>query len=190
VVGVGPEITRDTTYEKGPSPEGYLRVYPLGKKGLERVWRNSRESAERKIRSGELTLRCTANGTIVQIISGEKKKVPIRSVWSGPRFNAGERGSNLVRDITGAEFPYPKSLYTVLDCLKAAVGTKKNAVVLDFFAGSGTTMHALELLTRACGPMQAASNPSRAHPSSSAFPLLRSDLMPCCRRPVIELVTP
>lgn len=151
VIGVGPEVPKDGPYDTGPTPEGYLRIYPLGREGLERVWRNSRESAGQKLRNGEIELRCTVNNTIVQVISGLNKKVPIRSVWAGSRFNAGERGSNLVRDITGAEFPYPKSLYTVFDCLKAAVGAKKDAVVLDFFAGSGTTLHALELLNAVDG---------------------------------------
>lgn len=40
-------------------------------------------------------------------------------------------------------FPYPKSLYTVYDMLAMIIGNNPNAVVLDFFAGSGTTGHAV-----------------------------------------------
>jgi DNA modification methylase len=37
-------------------------------------------------------------------------------------------------------FSFPKSIYAVRDCLRAAdIGSRKNAIVLDFFAGSGTT---------------------------------------------------
>ena len=146
VVGVGPEIPKDAPYEMGPTAEGLLRIYPMGKAGLERVWRNTREAVRDRILDGTLTLRCTPRNTIVQAIGGEKKAVPIMSVWSGQRYNAGEQGSNLVQALTGVEFPYPKSIYTTLDCLKAVIGKQKNAVVLDFFGGSGTTMHATALL--------------------------------------------
>lgn len=34
VVGVGPNIPKDASYETGPTPEGHIRVYPMGKEGL------------------------------------------------------------------------------------------------------------------------------------------------------------
>lgn len=40
-------------------------------------------------------------------------------------------------------FSFPKSLWNVYDCLYAVVGNDKNAIVLDFFGGSGTTAHAV-----------------------------------------------
>lgn len=144
VVGIGPELRADEPYETGPTEEGHLRVYPLGRNGLERAWRNSRETTVEKIERGQL--RCTDRGTIVELIEGGRKKVPIRSIWTGTRFNAGERGTNLVKALTGVDFPYPKSIYTVFDCLKAVVGERPNALVLDFFAGSGTTLNALCLM--------------------------------------------
>lgn len=146
VVGVGPEIGKDDPYPTDPTPDGYLRVYPMGRDGLERVWRNTRTAVRDGIADKTLALRCTANDTVVQVIAGERKAVPIRSIWSGARYNAGEQGTNLVEALTGVEFPYPKSIYTVLDCLKAAVGNRPDAIVLDFFGGSGTTAHALQLL--------------------------------------------
>ena len=48
----------------------------------------------------------------------------------------------MVKDITNNKFPFPKSLYTVLDCLKAVLKSK-DSIILDFFAGSGTTGHAV-----------------------------------------------
>ena len=50
--------------------------------------------------------------------------------------------------IPGRHFPYPKSLYAVEDAIRLAVRDKPNAVVLDFFAGSGTTTHAVMRLNR------------------------------------------
>jgi adenine-specific DNA-methyltransferase len=42
-----------------------------------------------------------------------------------------------------SQFDFPKSLYNVYDCLYAVVANKKDAIILDFFAGSGTTAHAV-----------------------------------------------
>jgi adenine-specific DNA-methyltransferase len=49
------------------------------------------------------------------------------------------------------KFPFAKSLYAVEDCLRLVVGEKKDAVVLDFFAGSGTTAHAVMRLNKQDG---------------------------------------
>jgi adenine-specific DNA-methyltransferase len=149
-VGVGPALEADEPYETGPTTEGYLRIYPLGR-GVERVWRNSRESLEQRLAEERIHLEATANDTIVQVIKAENKTVPIRSIWSGPRYNAGEQGTNLVKALTGVEFDYPKSLYTVFDCLRAVVGERPSARILDYFGGSGTTAHATMLLNQLDG---------------------------------------
>ena len=43
-------------------------------------------------------------------------------------------------------FPFPKSLYAVEDVIRFFIADKPNALVLDFFAGSGTTANAVMLL--------------------------------------------
>lgn len=53
--------------------------------------------------------------------------------------------------IPGRRFPYPKSVYAVEDAIRFAVGTRPDAIVLDFFAGSGTTAHATMRLNRQDG---------------------------------------
>lgn len=51
----------------------------------------------------------------------------------------------------GKRFPFPKSLYAVEDALRFFIGDKPNAIVLDFFAGSGTTAHAVMRLNHQDG---------------------------------------
>jgi adenine-specific DNA-methyltransferase len=51
----------------------------------------------------------------------------------------------------GRPFPFPKSLYAVEDALRVAVGDKSEAVILDFFSGSGTTAHAVMRLNKQDG---------------------------------------
>jgi adenine-specific DNA-methyltransferase len=49
------------------------------------------------------------------------------------------------------KFPFPKSLYAVEDTLRFFVADKPEAVVLDFFSGSGTTAHAVMRLNKQDG---------------------------------------
>ncbi len=71
------------------------------------------------------------------------------TVWNRARHNAGYYGSGVLTAlIPGRKFPFPKSLYAVEDALRFAVANKPSAIVLDFFAGSGTTAHAVMRLNR------------------------------------------
>ncbi|MDE0420877.1 MAG: DNA methyltransferase, partial [Gammaproteobacteria bacterium] len=104
-----------------------------------------------------------ADGTIT--VTGRSKDGSVRGtkpvddetptpkrVWNVPSHNA-ETGGTLVLSklIPGRRFPYPKSLYAVEDALRFFVGRKPDAIVLDFFAGSGTTAHAVMRLNRQDG---------------------------------------
>ena len=66
--------------------------------------------------------------------------------WSRSSHDAQQYGSKIIREIIGPRFPYPKSLYAVHDAIRFFVANKPNALILDFFAGSGTTLHAVNLL--------------------------------------------
>ena len=69
------------------------------------------------------------------------------TAWNKKSHNATSYGTDLLNKIFGdAKFDYPKSLYAVKDCLGIFLANKPNALVLDFFAGSGTTLHAVNLM--------------------------------------------
>lgn len=74
-----------------------------------------------------------------------RDKMPTTN-WNRQTHDAQRYGTNIVTPIIGGRFNYPKSLYAVKDCLNFFVAEKKNALIIDFFAGSGTTMHAVNLL--------------------------------------------
>ena len=75
------------------------------------------------------------------------KEIPPTTNWNKPTHDAQWNGSNLIKAILGPNrFTYPKSLYAVRDCLYYATQDKKDAIIIDFFAGSGTTGHAVNLL--------------------------------------------
>ncbi|WP_368774772.1 site-specific DNA-methyltransferase [Bacillus aerius] len=152
IKGVGPKLDKDQDYPREDTPEGYKRIYPISKKdGSERVWRYERTSMLDKIDQG--IIKCTPNFSMKLIKKSDTKYKPVFSNWYGSRYNAGPNGTDLLTRIFGQsiDFPYPKSLYTVYDALEAVLQDKKDAVVLDFFAGSGTTLNALSLLNYSDG---------------------------------------
>lgn len=72
--------------------------------------------------------------------------------WKIASHNASEYGSSLLASfIPGRSFPFPKSLYAVEDALRFFVKGKPDAIIVDFFAGSGTTTHAVMRLNRQDG---------------------------------------
>ena len=149
VVGIEPPPEIGSDYPTERTEEGLLRVYPLGSQGEERVWRRSYESCLSLI--AQKKLHCSDNLTIYQLIDAKERTPALFSNWIGPRYNAGTFGANLLRDIIGEQnpFSYPKSIHTVEDAI-FAVGVQ-DGIVLDYFAGSGTTGHAVINLNREDG---------------------------------------
>jgi adenine-specific DNA-methyltransferase len=81
----------------------------------------------------------------------EKESTP-RTVWNKASHDASTGGAGLLNKLLdGRRFPFPKSLYAVEDSLRFFVKSKPNAIMLDFFAGSGTTAHAVARLNKQDG---------------------------------------
>lgn len=102
----------------------------------------------KKIESGEIVItgRGDRDELLVEYATGLKSAMP-RSVWNKVTHDAGSHGTAVLQSILpGASFPFPKSLYAVSDSIGFFVGKKKDALIVDFFAGSGTTLHATLLL--------------------------------------------
>ena len=69
------------------------------------------------------------------------------TAWKETQYDANAYGTKLVGKFLGEKrFSFPKSLYSVLDALSIYIADKPNALVIDFFAGSGTTLHAVNIL--------------------------------------------
>lgn len=144
IVVVWPIRTDGTEGRWQVGPE---RLRELFSKGYAKVGRaRGRETpAIMYLKSGEID-------RIERGDDGEEGTISARSVWNKPSHNAGAYGSTLLRSmLPERKFPFPKSLYAVEDALRFFVKEKHQAVILDFFSGSGTTAHAVMRLNRQDG---------------------------------------
>ena len=155
-------------------PEGTFAVFPVDTQGREHYWNINRDKFLEYKSKGYIKFgRLTKNGVpITFLTSGEIRKVEdgtykidgyaddgsiissneVRDIMPGTQWrikshDATRQGTDLLTKILpGRQFPFPKSLYAVHDVIRFFVAQKTNALILDFFSGSGTTMHAVNLL--------------------------------------------
>ncbi|WP_312776700.1 site-specific DNA-methyltransferase [Corynebacterium variabile] len=161
-------------------PKGTVAIWPIGRDGELRRWQVSSSSAKKLLQEGFLRLgRWGGEKTAVQylaktnredILSGliqvqgrdydgsyivSSDHIPTivpGTTWKISSHDATRGGTQLVRKfIPGRKFPFPKSLYAVEDAIRFFVSDNKQATVLDFFSGSGTTAHAVMRLNREDG---------------------------------------
>ena len=105
-----------------------------------------------KIRRGDIKILGHEEKGGALILGDTTRNVIPKTVWKRTRHDAGKWGSRVLRDLLGnVVFDYPKSPYAVLDTLSTVISNRPDAIVLDFFGGSGTTLNAIALLNRADG---------------------------------------
>jgi len=122
-------------------------VYPIDRQGIERKWRYARQSVDKII--DLLRAKKTSNGYEIEL---GKDYGTVRTVWQDSRYDANEYGTKLVHALVpNTHFDFPKSVYNTYDCIAPILYERKNAIILDFFAGSGTTGHAVSILNKEDG---------------------------------------
>lgn len=176
IVSIGNVVGKGIDRHTIPVPKDCIALWPLSKGGDERLWSLVPDQARANLSKGYIKLenwnseKCTgtikylASGTIEDIESGKTKilgknsdgsinaeyldvgTTPPKRVWNVKAHNAETYGTNILNGIIGKRFDYPKSLYAVADVLRFYVSQKPHALIIDFFAGSGTTLHAVNLL--------------------------------------------
>ena len=147
IVGFGDVLPDHVHPNQTEQVDGVFFVYPIDRSGVERKWRYARQSVE-AIQS-MLRAKKTAYGYEIEI---GKTFGLYKTVWNDTRYDANEYGTGLVGDLVpDSPFTFPKSIWAVYDSLVAATGNDPEAIVLDFFAGSGTTAHAVMQLNKDTG---------------------------------------
>jgi len=149
IIGFG-EVPNDDYHPAGSNvtrEDGIIEVWPIDDNGNEKKWRYSNNSINKIME--KLQVKDGRNSK--QIIFNQDMGT-VRSLWVDAKYDASEYGTKVIQDILGVDlaalFSYPKSINTVSECLFAAVSDDASSLVVDYFAGSGTTGHAVINLNR------------------------------------------
>lgn len=132
--------------------DGFQRIDPVDSVGVMRVWRKKRESFLKHLENDEIKVE---NGK-VKIKDYIKLGRRPKSVWADRRYDASAHGTKLITKMfgKGVQATYPKSINAVRDCIFLVLGKIEESdspFTLDYFAGSGTTGHAVINLNREDG---------------------------------------
>ncbi len=178
---IGDSIGYDVSRSSVPNRPGCITVWPLKPDGTEMIWGLTPSTARKRLAEGYLkvalgkgaknpTLYYLTSGQVAEIERGElvitgRDRYGVAEVefcrgkatfpttqWDHDSHQSKTGGTAMLAALIPARrFPFPKSLYAVEDALRLFVADNQNAIVLDFFAGSGTTAHAVMRLNRKDG---------------------------------------
>ena len=126
---------------------GYIKIGKMKKNTIPVSY--LKKGSIKKIEDGEVTLigYDEESGTVLVDSTDYSREFVPGSQWNIESHDATYQGTQLLNKIFGGKrFDYPKSLYAVEDVLRFFVVNKPTALIVDFFAGSGTTLHAVNLL--------------------------------------------
>ena len=135
-----------------------IEILPLDSNGNKRVWRKTRPSFLEHVNDNEIKIEQSKSGQWkVKIIDRIKKGTRPKSVWIDSKYDASSHGTKLLKNLFEGQkvFSYPKSIHAVKDVIEILSERGGDDIILDFFAGSGTTAHAvLELNKKDSGNRQ------------------------------------
>ncbi len=119
---------------------GEIAIWPIDQNGIERRWNFGLDSIEKNL---DRIIIQEVDGTLDLFLSHEET-VP-KTVWTGGDFDAGNYGNTLLINMLGEKrFDFPKSIRLMEKCISIVNSVPDyEHVVLDYFAGSGTTAHAV-----------------------------------------------
>ena len=146
VIGFG-DVPAEDFHPAGKNeaaPDGVVNVWPIDRNGVERKWTFARQSVDRIKENLYVKAR---NDGLIDIWRVKHFQKP-KTVWVDPKYDASRHGSSILNKLVDSHFDFPKSIHAVKDCLECVIKEKREALVLDFFAGSGTTGHAVSLLNK------------------------------------------
>lgn len=175
IESVGESIPLEADRKSIVAPEGQIVVWPIFPDGREGRWRLGRESLidlikkhyvhigriqgdrasitylaqgeQVKVENGDFPIvGYNPDGSIIVDESGYEARFIPGTQWWITSHDATQKGTKMLNDIIGHRFTFPKAVYAVHDALRFFIENKPNALIIDFFSGSGTTLHAVNLL--------------------------------------------
>jgi len=145
------EQKEEWVVKEDPKP-GEQVVWPDNDEGVQKTWRWEWKTVMASL--SELSVRKDRSGRDYPYYKRRPHEEGVVSVssWFDAKYSATEHGTALLKALFGhTPFSYPKSIHAVVDAMYVAGASHVAAVVLDYFAGSGTTGHAVINLNREDG---------------------------------------
>ena len=154
IIGVGEYLPLDKN-PTAKSKDGVMLLWPPeNKKGRYLIWRYGIDTMKKELDRGNVRIRDFPKNSKkikrkpgLEIFAKKTEVEPISSIFiNNTQFTS--KGTASLNDMLpeDTEFEYPKSPYLVYSLINAALHDKENATVLDFFAGSGTTLESVCLI--------------------------------------------
>ena len=175
IVGVGESIALNVDRTTVNVPDNQIAIWPIFPDGREGRWRLGRDTLielidkhyvhigkvqgdraaitylaqgeQAKVENGDFPIiGYNSDGSIIVDESGYEARFIPGTQWWITSHDATQKGTKMLNDIVGHRFTFPKSVYAVHDAIRFFVFNKPNALIIDFFSGSGTTLHAVNLM--------------------------------------------
>ncbi|MDY6349532.1 MAG: DNA methyltransferase [Selenomonas sp.] len=175
IIEIGESIPLEVDRCSVQAPQNTIAIWPLFPDGREGRWRVGRDTLrelvqKRYVKIGKFR---GENTSLTYLAKGEQEKVengefPVvghandgsiivdetqytarfipGTQWWITSHDATQFGTKILNSMLKGRFSFPKSPYAIHDVIRFFVSEKKNALIVDFFAGSGTTMQAVNLL--------------------------------------------
>lgn len=175
IVGVGESIALNVDRTTVNVPDNQIAIWPIFPDGREGRWRLGRDTLielidkhyvhigkvqgdraaitylaqgeQAKVENGDFPIiGYNSDGSIIVDERGYEARFIPGTQWWITSHDATQKGTKMLNDIVGHRFTFPKSVYAVHDAIRFFVFNKSNALIIDFFSGSGTTLHAVNLM--------------------------------------------
>lgn len=137
------EVPDDDFHPSGKNVKlanGEIEIWPIDQDGIERRWNFGLDSIADNLSRIKI---CEIDGGLLDLFLTHELTVP-KTVWAGGEFDAGNYGNTLLISMLGSKkFDFPKSINLLQRCVYLSTAEEKDAIILDYFGGSGTTAHAV-----------------------------------------------
>ncbi|MCK4515203.1 MAG: site-specific DNA-methyltransferase, partial [Spirochaetaceae bacterium] len=129
--------------------DGETELWPIDQNGVERRWRWRPDAIMKDPSQFTARMEDGISTVYYKYRPREEGVLPL-TIWSSAKYSATEHGTGLLKHYFReySAFSYPKSIHAVIDSIRISGMTRPQTICLDYFAGSGTTGHAVININR------------------------------------------
>lgn len=129
-----------------PTKRNEIELWPIDENGIERRWRWGLERIKKNLTEFKVEEKNKTHIVYYKYRPPQGTTPPTN--WIDSKYSSTEHGTGVLKKLFTSynPFDYPKSIFAVRDTLQISLNNESSGFVLDYFAGSGTTFHATQIL--------------------------------------------